>query len=162
MKKLEKVLNDNLHILYGDPDMKKKFPEGTISVTYRRGKCLKELISPSLYPRTVTESASRVSKCNESRHDICKNYMVFKNEFTCTDTGKTYKVRGDLTYKSFYAVDLISCKMYKQQYVGSAFESNFKPRFRVYKSDISAGKDRCGVAKHFLNNRAGINKLENV
>ena len=46
MKNLEKVLSDNLHILYGDPDIKKVFPEGTISVTYRRGKCLKELISP--------------------------------------------------------------------------------------------------------------------
>ena len=27
MKNLEKVLNDNLHILNGDPDMKKVFPE---------------------------------------------------------------------------------------------------------------------------------------
>ena len=70
MKNLEKVLNDNLHILYGDPDMKKVFPEGTISVTYRIGKGLKELISPSLYPRTVTESASRVSKCKEKRCDM--------------------------------------------------------------------------------------------
>ena len=96
--------------------MKKVFPEGTISVTYRTGKCLKELISPSLYPRTVTESASRVSKCNKSRCDICKNYMVFKNEFTCTATGKTYKVRGDLTCKSDNVVYLISCKKCKQQY----------------------------------------------
>ena len=31
MKNLEKDLNDNLHILYGDPDMKKVFLEGTIS-----------------------------------------------------------------------------------------------------------------------------------
>ena len=53
MTNLEEVLNDNLHILYGDPDMKKVFPEETISVTYRRGQCLKELISPSLYARTV-------------------------------------------------------------------------------------------------------------
>ena len=150
IKNLEKVLNDNLHILYDDPDMKKVFPEGTISVTYRRGKCLKELISPSLYPLTITESASRVSKCNESRCDICKNYMVFKNEFTCTATSKTYKVRGDLTCKSDNVVYLKSCKKCKQQYVGSAFESNFKPRFRVHKSDINTGKDRCGVAKHFL------------
>ena len=113
LKNLEKVLNDNLHILYGDPDMKKVFPEGTVSVTYRRGKCLKELISPSLYPRTVTESASRVSKCNESRCDICKSYMVFKNKFTCTATSKTYKVRGDLNCKSDNVVYLISCKKCK-------------------------------------------------
>ena len=41
MKNLENILNDNLHVLYGDPDMKKVFPEGIISVTYRRGKDLK-------------------------------------------------------------------------------------------------------------------------
>ena len=113
MKDLEKVLNDNLHISYSDPDMKKVFPEGIISATYRRGKCLKELISPSLYPRTVIESASRVSKCNESRCDISKNYMMVKNKFTCTATSKTYKVRGDLTCKSDNVVYLISCKKCK-------------------------------------------------
>ena len=71
-KNLENILNDNLHMLYCDPDRKKVLVEGTISVTYRIGKCLKELISPSLYLRTVTESASRISKCNESRCDILK------------------------------------------------------------------------------------------
>ena len=162
MKNLEKVFNDNVQILYGDPDMKKVFPQGNLSVTYRRGKCLKKLTSPSLYPRTVRKSASRVSKCNESRCDICKNYMVFKNEFFCTATGKTYNIRGDLTCKSDNVVYLISCKKCKQQYVSSAFESNFKPRFRVHNSDIKTGKDRCGVTKHFLNNCTGINKLENV
>ena len=106
----------------------------------------KVLISPSLYPRTVTESASRVSKCNESRCDICKNYMVFKNEFTCNATGKIYKVRDDLTCKSDNVIYLISCKKCKQQYVGSAYESNFKPRFRVRKSDTNTGKGRGGVA----------------
>ena len=110
MKNLEKVLNDDLHILHGTHDMKKMFPERTISVTYRRGKCLKELISPSLYPQTVTEPASKVSECNESRCDICRNHMVFKNKFTCTTTSKTYKVRGDLTCKSDNMVYLLSCK----------------------------------------------------
>ena len=99
-----------IYILYGDPDVKKAFPEGTISVTYRREKFLIELISPSLYPRTVTESGSRVSKGNESRCDIYKNYMVSKNEFTGTTTDNTYKVRGDLTCKSDNVVYFISCK----------------------------------------------------
>ena len=40
-----------------------------------------------------------VSKCNESRCDICENYMVFKSESTCTVTGETYKVKGDLLVK---------------------------------------------------------------
>ena len=87
---------------------------------------------------------------------------MFKNEFTCTATGKTYKVRGDLIWKSDNVVYFISCKKYKQQHVGSAFESNFKPRFRVHKNDINTGKDKCGVAKHFINDCTSIYKLENV
>ena len=83
-------------------------------------------------------------------------------KFTCTTTVKTYKVRGDLTCKSDNVVHLISWKRYKQQYVRSAFESNFKPSFRVHKSDINTGKNKCGVAKCFLNNCTGINTLENV
>ena len=88
--------------------------------------------------------------------------MVFKNEFPCTVTGKAHKGKGDVTCKSDNVVYLISCTKCKQQYVGSAFESNFKPRFRVHKIDINTDKVRCGVAKHFLNSFTGINKLENV
>ena len=123
---------------------------------------MKEHISPSLYPQTVTESKSKVSKCNESRCEICINHMVFKTEFTCTATGKIYKVRGDLTCKNDNVKYLISGKKCQQQYVDSAFESNFKSRFIVHKSDMNAGKDRCGVARYFLNNCTGINKLQNV
>ena len=42
---------------------------------------------------------------------------------------------------------MITCKNCLQQYVGSA--TNFKNRFRIYKSDIKTNKDRCGTAKHF-------------
>ena len=141
--------------------MKKVFSKVIISVTYRRGKCLNEVISPSLYLGTVTESVSRVNKCKGRRCHICKNCIVFQNEFSCTAT-KTYKVRGNLTCKKDNIVYLISCKKCKQQYPGSDFKSNFKSRFRAHKSDINTSKDRCGVTKHFLNKCAGINKLENV
>ena len=77
-------------------------------------------------------------------------------------TGQAYKVRGDLTCKSGNVVYLISFKKWKQQYVGSAFERSFKPRFRVHKTDINTGKVKRWVDKHFLNNCTGINKLENV
>ena len=78
--------------------------------------------------------------------------MLLKKEFTFTATGKTYKVRGDLTFKIDNVAYLISFKKCKQQYVGSAFENNFKSRFRIHKIDINTSKIRCGVARHFLNN----------
>ena len=83
---------------------------------------------------------------------------MFKNEFTCTATDKTYKVRGSVTCKSENVVHLRSCKNCKQQYVCSVFESNFNPRL----SDTNTGKVKCGVAKHFINNCPGITKLGNV
>ena len=83
---------------------------------------------------------------------------MFKNEFTCTATDKTYKVRGSVTCKSENVVHLISCKACKQQYVCSVFESNFNPRL----SDTNTGKVKCGMAKHFINNCPGITKLGNV
>ena len=60
------------------------FPENTVSVTYRRNKSLKELISPSLFPRTIKKNCS-VEKCNR-RCDICKHFLVLSTEFTCHGT----------------------------------------------------------------------------
>ena len=46
-------------------------------------------------------------------------------------------------------VYLIGFKLCIDQYVGSAYKSNFKPRFILHKSDINTDKDGCFVAKHF-------------
>ena len=88
------------------------FPEGNTNVTCKRGKSLRELISLSMFPQAQVESHSVVSKCKSEICDIFQNYLVCKNEFTCTATGKTYKVRGKLC-----------CT--KEKYVGSAFKDNF-------------------------------------
>ena len=147
--------------MYSDPDMKDVFPEGTINVTYKRGENLRVLISPSLFPQAKSDTPSMVSKCN-SRCDICQKFLACKNEFKCKVTGKTYKVRGNLNCNSLNVVYLINCKLCGDQYVGSALKNNFKPRFRVHKSDIVTGKDRCGVAKHFLTKCVTTNRLENI
>ena len=88
--------------------MKNIFPEGTINVTYKRGKSLREPISPSPFPQAQAEFHSVVSKCKSRKCDICQNYLVCKNEFMCILTGKTYKVRGKLCCTSFSVIYLIS------------------------------------------------------
>ena len=130
--------------------MKNIFPEGSINITYKRGKSLRELISASMFPQAQVESRSIVSKCKSKRCDICQNCFVCKNEFTCTVTGKTYKVRGKLCCTSSNVIYLISCKLCQEQYAGSAFKDHFKPRFRVHKGDVIIDKDRCDVTKHFI------------
>ena len=161
LQNLQTLISKNLPILYSDPDMKEVFPEGTMNVTYSRGKNLKELVSPSLFPQSASISQSMVSKCGQ-KCDICDNYLVTKNFFSCKVTGKTYKVRGNLTCCSKNVVYILSCKICEVQYVGSAFKDNFKKRFRVHKSDVNTGKDRCGVGKHFLSECSDIGNIKNM
>ena len=54
------------------------------------------------------------------------------------------------------------CKLCKEQCASSAFKDNFKPRFRVHKNDVITGKERCGVAEHFLTKCTNGNKVENT
>ena len=89
IKNLLAAIRNDLPILYSDPETKIIFPEVSINITYKRGKSLRELMSPSMFPRAQAESHSMVSKCKSKRCDIYQNYLVCKNKFTCTVTGQT-------------------------------------------------------------------------
>ena len=54
--------------------------------------------------------------------DICTNYFVAEKRFSCTAIGKYYKIKGDLTCNSTDVTYVISCKVYMEQYVGSAIK----------------------------------------
>ena len=71
-------------------------------------------------------------------------------------------MRGKLCCISSNVIYLISWKLCKEEYVGSALQDNFKPRFRVHKSDVITGKNRCGVAKHSFTKCTNGNKVENI
>ena len=109
--------------------MLQNFPENTVNVTYRRNKNLRELISPSLFPRTIKENNCSIEKCNR-RCDICKNFLVLSTEFTCHATKRKYKI-GFLICNAKNIIYLIACKCCGKQYIGSA--TGFKERFRIHK-----------------------------
>ena len=124
------------------------FPHNTISVTYKRNNNLREILSPSLFPRTTKQNECYIKECNK-KCDICKNFLVVSPDFTCFATKQKYKIKGILKCDSRNVIYLISCKCCGKQYVGSA--TGFKERFRIHKSDTNTGKIRCGVANHLLN-----------
>ena len=124
------------------------FPENTVSVTYRQNKNLKELISPSLFPRTMKENNCSIGKCNR-RCNICKHFLVLSTDFTCHATKGKYKIRGFLTCNRKNIIYLIAGKCCGKQYIGSA--TGFKERFRIHKSNTNTSKISCGVASHLLN-----------
>ena len=78
-------------------------------------------------------SASNCNKCN-----IFKNYLISDNKFKCKVNGRAYCNRGSLSCNRPNVVFIISCKNCGDLYVGSA--TDFKARFRIYKSDIKTKK----------------------
>ena len=144
---MDTLVKKYLPLLHSDENLKELFPAGAFNTIYRRNKNLKELLSPSLFPNRKSTKSNNIISCNS--YDICNNYMVFENMFSCKVTGKKYFVKGELHRHSCNVMYLVECSNCKQQYVGSAL--NFKQRFRIHKSDIKINKDRCGTARHFNN-----------
>ena len=79
---IKTIIKIHLPVLHSSHKMLQIFSKNTANVTYRRKKNLKELISPSLFPRTIKENNYSVEKCNK-RCDIYKNFVVLSTEFTC-------------------------------------------------------------------------------
>ena len=145
---IKTIIKKHLPVLHSNQNMLENFPSNTINVTYKRGKNLRELISPSLFPRVHNQHSSSSEKC-QKRCDIRTNFLVPSTEFTGFATKSKYKVKDILKCTSKNVIYLISYKCCGKQYSGSA--AGFKERFRIHKSDISTGKVRCGVANYLLN-----------
>ena len=144
---MDTLVKKYLPLLHSDENLKELFPASAFNTIYRRNKNLKELLSPSLFPNRKSTKSNSIISCNSC--DICNNYMVFENMFTCTVTGKKYFVKGELHCNSCNVIYLVECSNCKQQYIGSAL--NFKQRFGIHKSDIKTNKDRCGTTRYFNN-----------
>ena len=95
------IIKKHLPVLHSNQNMLKIFPSNTINVTYKRGKNLRELISPSLFPRVHNQHSSDSVKC-QKRCDICTNVLVASVEFTCFATKRKYKFKGILKCTSVY------------------------------------------------------------
>ena len=101
-----------------------------------------------MYTKNKNEKKSYVIK-DSGKWDICKNYLISHNTFTCKVTNRKYYINNDFDCTCMNVIDLISCTNCNEQHVGSAIDS--KKRFRIHKSDINTKTDRCRVACHFTN-----------
>ena len=129
-----------------------------ISVTYKRNKNLKEILSSSLFTRTNKLNKCYMEECNR-QCNTCKNFSAVSSDFNCFATKWKFKIKGILKCDSKSVIYLISCKCCSKQYFGSA--TGFKEQFRIRKSDINTGKVRCGLANLLLNAcRSSASKCE--
>ena len=111
---IKTIIKKHLPVLHSS-EMLQIFPENTVNVRYRRNKNLKELISPSLFSRTIKENNRSIEKCNR-RCYICKNFLLGLLVMLPNANIKYF-----LTYLYFLnIIYLIACKCCDKQYVGSA------------------------------------------
>ena len=71
------------------------FPQNTISVTYKRNKNLRDILSQLLFPRTTKQNECSIEECNK-KCDICKNFLTVSPDFTCFATKRECKITGIL------------------------------------------------------------------
>ena len=67
---LNRLVRNRLPLLYNDPKTKLVIPERSIKTVYKRGKNMKEILSPSSFPLTKNLIVGSISNCN-NRYDIC-------------------------------------------------------------------------------------------
>ena len=90
---IDSLVKKYLLLLRSDENLQKLFPASAFNTIYRCNKNLKELLSRWLFPNRKGTKSNSIISCYSS--DICNNYMVFKNIFTCTVTGKKYFVKSE-------------------------------------------------------------------
>ena len=148
---LGRIIRKHLAILESNPKLKELFPPNSIP-SFRRSKNLKELLAPSRYgPNTKREEAVEVEgcfKCERTRFDFCRNFLLESNTFQSFQTGKSYKIRSRLSCDSKNIIYLASCKKCCLQYIGST-TTDCRVRFCNHKSAMITKKKTCKVAVHF-------------
>ena len=70
-----------------------------------------------------------------------------ESKFPSKVTSKTYLIKEDLSCYGKNVIYLITCDKCRDVYMGSVVD--FKPPFRLHKSDIKAKKKLCGTSRHF-------------
>ena len=82
---MDTLVKKYLPLLHSDEILKELFSASAFNTIYTRNKNLKELLSPSLFSNRKSTKSNSIISCNSC--DICNNFMVFENMFTCTVTG---------------------------------------------------------------------------
>ena len=70
---IKTIVKKHLPVLHSNQNMLKIVPGNSINVTYKRGKDLREFISPSFFPRVYNQCSSSSEKC-QKRCEICTNF----------------------------------------------------------------------------------------
>ena len=164
------ILTKNYHILEGDPVARTLFERKNLIAGSRRGKNLKELISPTVQkknsklrpagPRLLNGSFQCENFKGGKKCELC-NHMRDNVSYVYSQHFKTkHAVRGHLVhmprdqqFKDRWFIYLIEDKHCNKQYVGST--TDMYSRWSSHKSGCNSGSISTGLSAHFVNGCPG-------
>lgn len=146
------IINENIHMLYSNPDNKDIFPRKCIIAADRRRRNLGEIYKPTvprLQSRDVQPEKKGFFPCNK-KCDTCKHSEQV-TEFRCPWDGRCWQVRDHITCDTKNVIYVLKCCVHPDVwYVGST--TNLKRRWGNHKSDIKLKKlTKCRMAHHVHN-----------
>ena len=113
-----KLIKDHLHILCESPRMKKVFSssETCIRTGFRRTKKLKDLLVPLALPdvnsaENVSSDALGCFPCDRKVCDACHNFLLPAKHIKSVATGKSYKIRQALYFRTDYIIYCALCTL---------------------------------------------------
>ena len=145
---ISKIIGENIHILHSNPSMAELFPRNSLFPAFKRQKNLKEILTPSRYPRNKNDSLNLgCYKSCTKRCDLCTNFLCSTKTIKSLTTKQTLKINKNITCTSKNVIYVIEDKVCNKQLVGST--DNIKLRLANYKSHIRKKVLTCNLVSHF-------------
>ena len=126
------VLKSAHRFIEKSPTLKAVLPKPP-RVAFRNPKTLRDKLVRSKIRENDEEERGNFL-CGHSNCEICKILEPGK-EFKSTVTGEVFKMNFYFDYNSIFAVNLLTCRIFKKQYTGLTI-TRFRERFNQYKPNL--------------------------
>ena len=152
LKNLNKIIKDNLYLLFMEPELKTVFSPPPM-VSFKAARNISSyLVRSKLYP---IERKVGSEKCGKKWCEVCKN-MEHTEIFTSNISGEVYKINHALNCDDKCVIYLLNCNKCNKQYVGET-TNNFRYRWNNYRCNARKfeRKERCmqeHLFRHFEEN----------
>ena len=130
-------------------------------IGFRRHKNLKEILSPTAFPTNKNKQVvldTGCKKCNKKCY-VCRYFLQESPTITSLATGIKYKIEESLSCKDNWVVYCATCLKCQKQDVGSTV-TEFYTCWGNHKSHINTKKKTCTLAKHFIEQKCGLQNLK--
>ena len=118
LQNIGRIFHRYLDLLCTDQEVERFFAPGPMASFRSARKISSDLVRVKLYP---LERRMGSFKCGGRRYQVCLNLTEIET-FTSTSTNQTYKINHEFNCNESSLIYLLTCKIYRKQYVGQTVD----------------------------------------